>query len=54
VHIKDSLGDRGYNDDDTEEIAARTFEQLCEEARKKGVRGRSKMSEHELERAVGR
>ncbi|MEX2255261.1 MAG: hypothetical protein WEC34_07475 [Acidimicrobiia bacterium] len=54
MHIKDSLGDRGYDDADAEEIAARAFEQLCEEARKKGVRGWSRMSKHELERAVGR
>lgn len=32
----------------------RTREQLYEEARRKGVRGRSKMSKAELERAVSR
>jgi hypothetical protein len=32
----------------------RTRDQLYEEARRKGVRGRSKMSKAELERAVGR
>jgi plasmid stabilization system protein ParE len=32
----------------------RTPDQLCEEARRKGVRGRSKMTKDELERAVGR
>jgi len=32
----------------------RTKEQLYEEARRKGVRGRSKMNEDQLERAVGR
>lgn len=32
----------------------RTYDQLYEEARRKNVRGRSKMSKRELERAVGR
>jgi len=32
----------------------RTKEQLYEEARRKGVRGRSKMNKDQLERAVGR
>jgi hypothetical protein len=32
----------------------RTREQLYQEARAKGVKGRSKMSKAELERAVGR
>ncbi len=32
----------------------RTRDQLYEEAKRKGVRGRSKMSKAELERAVGR
>lgn len=32
----------------------RTFDQLYEEAKRKNVRGRSKMSKRELERAVGR
>jgi len=32
----------------------RTKEQLYEEARRKGVRGRSKMNKGQLERAVGR
>ena len=32
----------------------RTRDQLYEEARKKGIEGRSKMSKAELERAVGR
>jgi len=93
-HIKDSLEDRGYDDDTAEEIAARTvnkeraragesktasktstddlssgrrgglrshkgaggrtYDQLYEEAKDKNVRGRSKMSKKELERAVGR
>jgi len=33
---------------------SRTRDQLYEEARRKGVQGRSKMSKAELERAVGR
>ncbi len=93
-HIKDSLEDRGYDDDTAEEIAARTvnkeraragesktasktstddlssgrrgglrshkgaggrtYDQLYEEAKDKNIRGRSKMSKKELERAVGR
>lgn len=32
----------------------RTYDQLYEEAKKKGVEGRSKMNKAELERAVGR
>ena len=32
----------------------RTRDQLYEEARRKGIRGRSKMNKAELERAVGR
>jgi hypothetical protein len=32
----------------------RTYDQLYNEAKRKGVEGRSKMSKAELERAVGR
>jgi hypothetical protein len=32
----------------------RTYDQLYEEARQKGVEGRSRMSKRQLERAVGR
>jgi plasmid stabilization system protein ParE len=32
----------------------RTYDQLYEEARRKGIRGRSRMTKQELERAVGR
>ena len=32
----------------------RTRDQLCEEARRKGIRGRSKMTKAQLQRAVGR
>jgi len=93
-HIKDSLEDRGYDDDTAEEIAARTvnkerarageakrssrtstedissgrrgglrshkgaggrtYDQLYEEAKHKGIKGRSKMNKRELEQAVGR
>jgi hypothetical protein len=93
-HIKDSLLDRGEQEDTAEEIAARTVnkerarhgesrtasklskkdissgrrgglrshdgpqgrtrDQLYEEARRKGVRGRSNMNKAELERAVDR
>ena len=34
--------------------AGRTFRQLYEEAKHKGIKGRSKMSKAQLERAVGR
>jgi hypothetical protein len=34
--------------------AGRTRDQLYEEARRRGIRGRSKMTKAELERAVGR
>jgi plasmid stabilization system protein ParE len=93
-HIKDSLLDRGTNEDKAEEIAARTvnkerarageareasrtsvddisssrrgglrshsggggrtYDQLRNEARQKGVRGRSKMNKAQLLRAVDR
>src|SRR4051794_10614887 len=93
-HIKDSLLDRGTNEDKAEEIAARTvnkeraragearessrtsiddisssrrgglrshagsrgrtYDQLRNEARQKGIKGRSKMNKAELLRAVGR
>ncbi|MGE3621579.1 MAG: plasmid stabilization protein [Acidimicrobiia bacterium] len=93
-HIKEGLEARGRDEDEAEEIAARTVnkerarhgearessrlsrqdlssgrrgglrshrgpggrtrDQLYEEARRKGVKGRSKMSKAELERAVGR
>ncbi|HVX19489.1 MAG TPA: hypothetical protein VHA73_15815 [Acidimicrobiales bacterium] len=32
----------------------RTYRQLYQEARERGVKGRSKMNKHELEKAVGR
>lgn len=91
-HVKDSLADRGYDDDTAEEIAARTVNkerarhgesatasrtsvddissgrrgglrshrgaggrtkaQLYNEARQKGIKGRSSMSKAELQRAV--
>lgn len=93
-HIKDSLLDRGKNNDDAEEIAARTvnkeraqhgeakqtsptstqdlsagrrgglrshrgeggrtYRQLYEEARSRGLAGRSQMSKAELEKSLGR
>jgi len=93
-HIKESLEERGKDEDLAEEIAARTVnkerarageakqasrssikdisssrrgglrshrgeggrtrDQLYNEARKKGIPGRSKMTKSELERAVGR
>jgi hypothetical protein len=93
-HIKDSLLDRGANENKAEEIAARTvnkerarageareasrtsvddissarrgglrshsgsrgrtYDQLRNEARQKGIKGRSKMNKAELLRAVGR
>ena len=93
-HIKDSLLDRGTNEDKAEEIAARTvnkeraragearqasrtstddisssrrgglrshsgsggrtYDQLRNEARQKGIKGRSKMNKAQLLRAVGR
>jgi hypothetical protein len=93
-HIRDGLEDRGYRDDQAEEIAARTVnkerarsgeakhsarlsrtdisssrrgglrshrgpggptrDQLYNEARAKGVPGRSKMTKAELKRAVSR
>src|SRR3954454_2155683 len=93
-HIKEGLEDRGRNEDEAEEIAARTVnkerarsgeakqrsrtstkdisssrrgglrshrgpggrtrDQLYEEAKKKGIEGRSKMNKKQLERAVGR
>ena len=93
-HIKESLLDRGTDEDKAEEIAARTVnkerarageareasrssiddissgrrgglrshtgpggrtkEQLYKEAKDKGIKGRSKMTKAQLERAVGR
>ena len=93
-HIKDSLEERGKDEDTAEEIAARTVnkerarsgeakqasrsstddissgrrgglrshkgpggrtrDQLYEEAKDKNIKGRSKMSKKELQRAVGR
>jgi len=93
-HIKDSLEDRGKDEDTAEEIAARTVnkerarageakqasrssiddissgrrgglrshkgeggrtrDQLYNEAKKKGIEGRSKMNKAELQRAVDR
>jgi len=93
-HIKDGLLERGEDEEEAEEIAARTVnkerarageaeessrtsthdissgrrgglrshrgpggrtrDQLYSEARKKGIKGRSKMTKAELERAVGR
>jgi hypothetical protein len=93
-HIKDSVRDRGEDEDTAEEIAARTVnkerarageaaessrtstddlssgrrgglrshrgaggrtrDQLYNEARRKNVKGRSKMNKAQLERAVGR
>jgi hypothetical protein len=93
-HIKEGLLDRGENEDEAEEIAARTVnkerarageakessrsstddissgrrgglrshrgpggrtkDQLYNEAKRKGIKGRSKMNKAQLERAVGR
>jgi len=88
-HIKESVLDRGEDEDTAKEIAARTVnkerarageaaqssrtstddlfgtrshrgaggrtrDQLYNEARDKGIAGRSKMNKAELERAVGR
>ncbi|HJQ07483.1 MAG TPA: plasmid stabilization protein [Nocardioides sp.] len=93
-HIKEGLEDRGRDEDEAEEIAARTVnkerarhgesrqksrtstddissgrrgglrshrgpggrtrDQLYEEAKRKNIKGRSKMNKAELERAVGR
>src|SRR4051812_32924031 len=93
-HIKEGLEERGRNEDEAEEIAARTVnkerarsgeakqrsrtstkdissgrrgglrshkgpggrtrDQLYEEAKRKGIEGRSKMNKKQLERAVGR
>ncbi len=93
-HIKESLEDRGTNQDKAEEIAARTvnkeraragearqasrssiddissgrrgglrshsgsrgrtYDQLRNEARERGIKGRSKMTKAELERALPR
>jgi plasmid stabilization system protein ParE len=93
-HIKEGLEERGRDEDEAEEIAARTVnkerarhgeakqesrtstrdisssrrgglrshsgsggrtrDQLYEEAKRKNIKGRSKMSKAELEKAVGR
>jgi hypothetical protein len=93
-HIKEGLEERGRDEDEAEEIAARTVnkerarsgeakqksrtsvkdissgrrgglrshkgpggrtkEQLYEEAKRKGIEGRSKMNKKQLEKAVGR
>jgi hypothetical protein len=63
-HIKASAQQRGESEGRAEEIAARTVnkkrarhgekEQLYQEAKRKNVSGRSKMTKAELERAVGR
>ena|SRR5690348_7070640 len=93
-HIKEGLEDRGRDEDEAEEIAARTvnkerarsgeakqksrpstndisssrrgglrshkgpggrtYDQLYEEAKRKGIEGRSKMNKKQLEKAVGR
>lgn len=93
-HIKDGLAERGYDDDEAQEIAARTVnkeraragesreasrsslddissgrrgglrshsgaqgptrDQLYGEARRKGIKGRSRMTKAELARALGR
>ncbi|HCE91129.1 MAG: plasmid stabilization protein [Acidovorax sp. SCN 65-108] len=93
-HIKDSLLERGKDEDTAEEIAARTVnkeraqhgesktaapqtlratpapvrggrnsrrgpqgrtrDQLYEDAKRQGIKGRSKMNKQELEKAVGR
>ncbi|CAN7601773.1 plasmid stabilization protein [Acidovorax sp. LjRoot38] len=93
-HIKDSLLERGKDEDTVEEIAARTVnkeraqhgesktaapqtlhatpapvrggrnshrspqgrtrDQLYEDAKRQGIKGRSKMNKQELEKAVGR
>lgn len=94
AHIKDSLEDRGYNEDKAEEIAARTVNkerarageaktasrssvddissgrrgglrshkgpggrtkaQLYNEAKRKNIEGRSKMTKAQLEKALSR
>ncbi len=59
-HIKDSQLDQGRSESKAEEIAARTVnkekgrtrEQLYNEARQRGVEGRSKMNKEQLRRAV--
>jgi plasmid stabilization system protein ParE len=93
-HIKESLGDRGTNEDKAEEIAARTvnkerarhgeaktasrtsiddissgrrgglrshkgsggrtYDQLRNEARERGIKGRSKMRKSQLEKILSR
>jgi hypothetical protein len=49
-----SSGRRGGLRSGTNRPKGRTKEQLYNEAKKKGIEGRSKMSKAELERAVGR
>ena len=48
-----SSGRRGGLRSGTKRPRGRTRDQLYEEARKKGVKGRSKMSKAQLQRAVG-
>lgn len=49
-----SSGRRGGLRSGTNRTKGRTYEQLYNEAKKKGVEGRSKMNKAQLERAVGR
>ena len=48
-----SSGERGGRRSGTNRSKGRTRDQLYEEARKRNIEGRSKMSKAELERAVG-
>jgi hypothetical protein len=49
-----SSGERGGRRSGTNRVKGRTKEQLYAEARRKNIRGRSKMTKAELERAVDR
>lgn len=65
-HIKKGLLARGMADDRAEEIAARTvnrshrgsrgptYDQLRNEAKERGIKGRSRMNKEQLERVLGR